>query len=488
MSIPGLRCMRHLRKHAQEEPAGIAVDAAAEPELLALVAQECAAIGVAMPAAVHLSLEHSVRVTRARGVRTLVIGAPLAVTVPEPVLRVAVSHAVLRDCSRLTRLLDPWRSAPRERLHLGCHPLLRPWRAFAQAAWNASPRRSGHAPCSPTWSARGGWALPGGRTPRLQLRVALFAYDYPAAQVAPCLEGGVPAAGARGMATAAGRSRGRRFIVAEPTRDLSEQPHPGRPLPTLGARLAAIEACAPTGSSLGCALSLHRPAGAVEEAVLRAADNAGGGALVEIAWERVAEAVWLPRMRAQVASWHDALEDCTLPDRRTLGQRADLPLQVLGEALAVALHRHGWELGWRADAVRRVVSDEHEPLVLQVAACLAAEGDDERAWERFVEGAQFAGRLLRPPGDDAPSRRGPRRHRRVAEADRAGQRPLRGTRAVRRRTFVALTIAGLLGGSVCATMLAVALAGTGDNLQPVDSIVGRRQDMPLLAWRSAACA
>lgn len=147
------------------------------------------------------------------------------------------------------------------------------------------------------------------------------------------------------------------FIVADLTRDLDEQPHADSPLPTIGARLALIEACAPTGGSLGGALSLHRPAGAVEEAALRASDRSASGVLVEIAWDRVAEAVWLPRMRGEVAPWHDALEGCTVADLRSLVQRDDVPLPVLGAALAVTLHEHGWELRMGPDAALRAASD-----------------------------------------------------------------------------------------------------------------------------------
>ena len=131
----------------------------------------------------------------------------------------------------------------------------------------------------------------------------------------------------------------------------------------------------------------------------------------------------------------------------------------------------------------RAVGDGHELLVLEVADCLAAERDDERAWERFVEDAELGGLLLRPPGHDAAEQ---------ASADGAiaawpmltvpASVPLRRTRAVRRRTLVALTIAGLLGGSVCATMLAVALAGTGESLQLFYSIVGPVATCLLVAW------
>ena len=83
---------------------------------------------------------------------------------------------------------------------------------------------------------------------------------------------------------------------------------------------------------------------AVEAALL--ARRASGTTLVPLAWERAAEAVWLPRMRTEAEAAGDLLAGTTAAAIAALplDELADEELGAVGAALAVALHEDGWTL------------------------------------------------------------------------------------------------------------------------------------------------
>ena len=324
--------------HAAPARAGVPIPHGAEPALVRLVAEGCDAVGVAAPAGVNVSLDHDVRVSG----RTIVIGAPLAVTLSGEALRAAVAHAALRS-----RRLDRW-------LDRRATTRIRPFVADAQRrrVLLADARCAGACGVD----AAAAWI-------RTRRREEAFA-GYWIENVEPVLAAGFRPPVLEGW---------RRFRSRE----------------------AATGAVA--GHADGECFAFQTAPGELEGAALRETYEADGRVLVELPWERVGESVWLPRLRAAAETHAGALADVTAADLRRLAtappEDDPPPLGVLRAALAVALADAGWQLDAEPGLPLRARNEDYS-LVMDVEELL--EDSDELEWERLLEDAGLEHLRLAP--------------------------------------------------------------------------------------------
>jgi hypothetical protein len=476
VAMPGLQTMRRFRTRAVTRPRGTRVDRDSEPALAELVADECRALGVDPPAQLRISLDHEVRMTRSRGARTLVVGAPLVFAVSAPVARAAVAHAVFRDRSVLCRLLDRWAPEVLECAYSWAFVPLAgiPWRVATRAIWSrVALAARAHVLLADAHCARRLGSGAAAEHVRVQTRGDAFTAFW-TGDVAPCLDAGFRPPVLAGWQRFRQEPAVAEHLSSEVAADLDPVSECDDPLPTVGARLAVIEGCAGTDAQAGGARFAPSTAvTAIEAAALRATDDVFGRMLVEIEWERVAEVVWAPRLRAEAARHRDDLAGHTVADLEHLAEHlatddpdgvagTALTLEGLGAALAVALVDDGWELVAEPGTGLRAVDEEHTLFVLEVPAFLSAGADDD--WEGVLADAQLGGLPLAPARDVAPAEvasGAPLWPTFTAPATLSLQR----TRALRRAAAGAMAIGGTLGIGLCAVMFVLAFAAPTGSAQ-----------------------
>lgn len=493
VAMPGMQAMRGFCARAVPRPQGARVDCESEPALVELVADECRALGVDPPTQVRISLDHAVCMTRSRGWRRLVVGAPLVFSGSAPVARAAVAHAVFRDRSVLCRLLDRW--APRV---LECAyswafiPLLgAPWRAATRAIWtHVATASRAHVLLADAHCARRLGADAAAAYLRVQARGDAFTAFW-TGDVAPCLDAGFRPPVLEGWQRFRQEPAVAEHLNTAVAHDLDLACERDDPLPTLGARLAVIEACAGTAAHPGVArFAPHTALTEIEGAALRATDDVLGRMLVELEWERVAEVVWLARLRADAARHRDALAGYTAADLADLAEQvatrdpdgvagAALTLEALGAALAVALAVDGWELLAGPGTGLRAVDGDHTLYVLELPAFLRDGADAD--WERVLIEAQLGDLPLAPEHDVPPSE--------VASVvppwptfTAPATLPLQRTRALRRATVIAIALGGTVGIALCAVMIALAFAAPTGGAQLFFAVTAPAASLALAWW------
>jgi hypothetical protein len=493
LAAPGLWTLRKVRRSAGERPAGIAVDGDAEPALWRLVAEESRALGVPAPAHVRISLEHRIRVTRTGGERTLVLGAPLAFAVSEDVLRVAVAHALLRDGSALARLLDGWAGDVLERAHAAGHlPVVGPrWQAVARGIWPhvAAASRARVVLADRQCAARLGAGAAADHV-RAQMRGDAFA-AYWSNDVSRCLDAGFRPPILAGWRAFRGRPGVAEAISTLVAGDLELRGHPGDPEPTVGARLRAIELHPGSARDVAADATTEpaTPPAALEAAAL--GNGPVDGALVELAWDRVGEAVWLPQLRTAAAPHRTALAGRTLADLPALARRAiaddlpagdePVPLGALGAALAVALADRGWRLALEPGGPLVAIAGEDEVSVLSVPDFLAepdAGVDGGEDWQRLLDDHDLRDAPLVAAvrtGSVAPPTSWPTRMV-------AATVSLPRTRRLRRLTAVTLAVMGGLGVALCVAMGVLAFSAPTDRARVFFALVTPPATAALLWW------
>lgn len=469
VAMPGLQSMRRFRTPAVTRPQGARVDCESEPALVLLVADECRALGVDPPAQLRISLDHAVCMTRSRGWRTLVVGAPLVFAGSAPVARAAVAHAVFRDRSLLCRLLDRWAPEVLECAYSWAFiPVVGvPWRAATRAIWShvATASRA-HVLLADAHCARRLGAGAAAEHLRVQARGDAFTAFW-TGDVAPCLDAGFRPPVLEGWQLFRQEPAVAEHLSTAVAADLDPACECDDPLPTIGARLDVIERCAEPAAHPGVArFAPHTAVTEIEAAALRATDDVFGRTLVELQWDRVAEVVWLVRLRVEAARHREALAGYTAADLACLAEQAaardpdgvadgGLTLQALGAALTVALVDDGWELMAGPGTGLRAIEEEHTIYALEIPAFLSDGADDE--WDRVLVDAQLGDLPLAPEHDVPPSEVAtiaPPWPTFTAPATLGLQR----TRGLRRATVIAIAIGGTLGIALCAVMVALAFA------------------------------
>jgi len=401
VTLPGLRGLACFWRRDGLDPDGAPISREAEAELLRLVGEACAAIGAATPARVHTSLDHGVWISGRGGDPTLVIGAPVVDTLPGEALRVAVAHAALR-ARQLDRSLDRWARCVVDTVAAwaGIPVAGAPWRWLARRIRPvvAEAQRSrvllADAHCARTFGAdaAAAWA-------RVGAREDAFA-AYWMQDVVPVLDAGFRPPVLDGWRQFLGREWVAETITTSLADDLHDVPAPDDPRPSLGMRLAAIEASsgAVAGGAGGERVALHTVPTELEAAALREMHRAEGRVLVELPWERVGGVVWLPRLHAAMKDHAKALAGLTPADLRRLASSSTaddaIPSGVLGAALAVALVEAGWQLDAGPGLPLCVRSEDHELLVMDVGEFLRDADDSE--WGRFLEAAGLERHALAP--------------------------------------------------------------------------------------------
>ena len=470
VALPGLQTLQWTRRAEREGPPGATVERAAEPVLWRLVEEECAALELAAPTELRISLDHEIWVERHAGGRTLVVGAPLAFAVSERVLRVAVTHALLRDANRMGRMLDGWARRVLDRAHSwAILPLSWPWRALTERIWPhvAAALRARVLVADADCARRLGAGAAAGFL-RAKARDDIFA-TYWQDEVAPCLEAGYRPPLLEGWTRFRQDPAVSEHVNTAIATGLDVAGVRQDPAPTHGERLAAIEAVAgAAGASAGSGPLVPRtPPAALEAAALRASGGSGGGVLVEVGWDRVAQAVWRPRLVTAAALHRHALEGQTLADlprlaaqaaRRPDAARGGLTLDALAAVLAVALADRGWQLVAQPPGPLRAVHDDHELLVLQIPRFLAG-GREHEEWERLMAETGLTGVPLAPAVDDAPTAPSPLEPQ-WPTLTVPSALELRRTPQVRRMTAAALAIAGPLGVVLCVVLGGLAVSAS----------------------------
>ena len=423
LTLPGWRALEALTERARDGAPGSPVDEAA---LGALVADVAAALGLKAPEAIHLTLGPDVEVVRFRGRRKLVASLPCMYGVPEGAARAALAHALLRDSSALSRLHDGRITATllRALAYSGLPVVGAPWRRVVSRllADGARARRlrtlEHDRECVRLYGAP---AV--AEHVRVTNRARAFG-SYWTGEVVPCLETGFHPPVFAGW---------QRFLrdpeVAERVNErltATSVGHPRDDEPPAGQRLTAIAA---GGSPESRAVVPSVPMRALERVALRAVDAGAARELVEIEWEQVISAVWLPSLRRTAAGLTAELEDATVADLEALSRSA--AGDELGAALAVALADAGWALVLEPGGALLAERDGFTLYPLFVPRNLAADGDGD-GWRRFVEDSGIAAVALAPPPE-------PRALSEIPTATSAAVLLLERTRT-RRRSAIALAV------------------------------------------------
>ena len=463
VALPGLDALRELRRRPRRAAAGARADRASGTRLADIIVSEFRALGLPPPASVHVAPEPQTRMLRdARG-GTLVLGAPLIFGRRERDVRVAVAHAALEDRSALGRLLRGPMVDVLGRVHFWSDiPIARPWRVAAEAAGRvmAAALRANVLLADADCARRFGREAAVAHARSTVQHDAFAAYWVQA--VAPCLDEGFHPPIIDGW---------RRFVRAP---SVAEQINmaltdaigtvaaaPGDPQPPVGARIAVIEA-GPDGDAApaGAIVTPQMPLSELELAALRASEAGRGRTPVALEWERVGEAVWLPRLRREVAPHREALSGLSLGNLRELARRSvaagaepwQPSLDVLGAALAVALADHGWTLRAPPGEGPHAVKEGHELFPFAVPYALAEDDDGE--WERLLDDLGLADLALdRSPSDAGTGAAAPWPTL-TAPATLALPR----SAAHRRNTKLVVTLVTVLGLPMCLGMLWVAVA------------------------------
>lgn len=365
-----------------------------------MVAEEAEAWGLVASGSIRLTATRDVAVVNG----TLSIGLfALAEQGPSQV-RVAIAEAILRDADAEASALRARREGfmTRALATAEAHPRsAAPWAWYARRArWltDAALRRRGLA-LDRQLAAHYGQAATATNV-RTIARAESFA-DYWLAFAVPTLNAGYHLPLVDGW---------KRWL-ASPSEadDLAESLHaldaagPWADAPSLSERLAVVAAAGrgvtPPAKELA-ALPDDGLTGA-EAALLTELEAERAAHLIPLAWEQLGEAVVVPQARARVlAAAGDLGTVADLPELCSEGSAEDpVPLDLLGDALLVALADDGWQIVVTPDGAWQAVSEQGTVWPYGVPYALAdAEGDEDEseAWRLFAEENLIADLPLTP--------------------------------------------------------------------------------------------
>jgi hypothetical protein len=219
--------------------------------------------------------------------------------------------------------------------------------------------------------------------------------------------------------------------------------------------LARVQELAPRDGAAGEPFEAELPLDGLERLALRE-----GGDLVEIGWDRVAEAVWLPRLLSRAEAARDVLAGRTVAELPDLAEEG-VPQDVLTAALTVSLSRAGWVVELEPSGRLTAHSESFvvHPLLVPVD-----ELDDDEDWDAMLEETGIAGLPLALPA--------------VAPADRLplhfepASLALPRTAGLRRGTVLLLAVVGPLGLALCSIFVGVALFNPSPPARLVFGVMG----------------
>jgi hypothetical protein len=380
------------RREAIGARAGISL--AREPDVARLVAGAAAAIGVAEPAVVRVTLGAEVAVAREQGADVLNIGACWLTAATRPELTVAVAHALALQRagtgSRRERALDAQLRRAGNLVADG-----RAWRVVwggyvRVGAWlrdraRARARRWPDLVCA---QAYGVGALDGFL--RAAFRQDLFT-AYWVGDVEPCLSDGFapPILG------------GWDGLLAEPW--FCDRVADDLAAAQLTRRSDAVASWAsPDVAADGRAIELSTPVDRLERDLLAATyPDAQPETLVDIDWHAVGSAVWLPRLRRHATRFGAAVMPVAVRDLGTAVGAAvadddELRVQTIAVLLALALVEAGWRLEVRVGSEIELHHEELSVLPISLCQALGAGTRDGADWRAFAEDAGIGDIVIGP--------------------------------------------------------------------------------------------
>jgi Zn-dependent protease with chaperone function len=422
------------------ETPGVRVTAGDQPALVALIEEESGALGMDPPDELYVNFEVNAAVTQAgRGRRVMIVGLPLLQFLSTRGARGVVAHELGHYAGGDTRL-GPWIYRTRETIGRTLHHLSdehgddswtdvairKPFEWYATAFLRITAtisRRQEYA--ADRFAVRRA-----GRDVYVESLRRLHAYapafdPYWQDEVVPALQVGRRPPVVGGYAT---------FIHSEPIEQAARE-HVERELhegetdrydshPALGDRLGALEglpAGEPDDSPPAAELITDEPA--LERDVLAFLFGPDAAELEPIAWDQVAESVYLDRARVLTAEFGYVLTGLTAgglaeaaADRDRLAgevQRHDrelgrddahsLVLHVLRDGLLVALADNGWTVS--AEPAQPVMCrrGEHELAPAAVVAELTERLSTSSAWADRARELGIAELSLEPRGTGEPA-------------------------------------------------------------------------------------
>jgi hypothetical protein len=393
----------HVRRRAALVAPVAGIDAAGEPDVLRVVARAAGAVGARVPDDVRVTLGVGVALHREQRRSVLTIGACWLAAGSREQVTVAVAHALALDRagagSHRARVLDlrllhatnlvghgRWRRIVWHGYVIGgCR--------LRDAADRMRLRWADRA-CA---QAFGLDALDGFL--RGAFRQAYFD-EYWSGDVEPCLvDGFAPPILAGWSAFVTQSWFGDRLADALAAAQLT-------------VRSNAVRECA-SGETQPAdgPLLVATPIRELERLLLTATYPDGDpGILVDVEWDAVAEAVWLPRLRNHLAgdgaaiTPFEARELVSAIAAAAAEEGGPVP-QTIGVALAVTLVDAGWTLEVRLGSELEVHRDEMSLLPLQLCQAAADGTLDGEAWLEFAEDAGIADLIVAPSDEThgAPS-------------------------------------------------------------------------------------
>jgi heat shock protein HtpX len=414
------------------EPHGVRVRAADQPRLLAVIEDEAKATGARAPDEVYATLEANASVMQAgRGRRVMFVGVPLLHILSERGMRGVIAHEFGHYAGGDTRL-GPWIYRTYEGVARTVDSLTDEeddW--WAQRAvrqpfiWygNAFMRITAAIKRRQEFAADALAAERAGRDAYVAALRRLHAY-------APAFDaywdhevGAVLMAGRRppvvsGFGTYVRSAAIERAAGEFLERQLEETTDRYDTHPSLGERIAALDAC-PPGEADGSpsATSLLRDPEALETDLLVALFGDEAAALPALAWDEVGREVYLERARALCSEHAEILGDATAAQLGELAQdlgrlagrlqqrvpelpaeaAPDLAATLLAEALLVALERAGWtvETALGEPLTARRGAERVDPYA--TVAELRADGPAAAGWRERATALGIAGLALCPP-------------------------------------------------------------------------------------------
>lgn len=392
--VAGALAIVHVRERRETTPARPGVPVPGEPDIARLVCAAAAAVGVAEPAVVRITLGSGVALARERGEPVLTIGACWLTASSRGELTVAVAHALALhragSGSRSARVLDGqlWRAG-----NLVADG--RMWRLLWGGYARVGIRLRGRAR-----ARRRRWAdLACARAFGLEsldayLRAAFRQERFDAyweGDVEPCLSDGFAPPILAGWDA----------VLAQPwfRESLADDLAAARlTLRSEAVRAWAAHAPAPAGQ----AIVLTTPVGRLERDLLAATyPDTQPGALVDIDWDAVGNAVWLPRLHRHAARLGGAIAPFAVRDLGAAIASAEpdadeSPERAIAALLAIALVEAGWALDVHGGGE---IELRHGELLLRpVSLCLAAASGalDGAGWLAFVDEAGIGDVVVGP--------------------------------------------------------------------------------------------
>jgi hypothetical protein len=392
--LAGAFAIVRVRGRAARIPAIAGVDGAVEPDVLQLVSHAAGAIGVGVPASVRVTLGLGVVLHREQRRSVLTIGACWLTAVSREQLTVAVAHALALDVagagSHRARVLDVRLQHASNLVGHGR------WRRIVWQGYVSGGQRlrDGAHATRLRWADRvcaqafGLEALDG--CLRAAFRQAYFE-EYWSGDVEPCLADGFAPPILAGWSALLMQAWFRdRLADALAVAQLT--------LRSEAVREWASRATQPADSPVLIATPVHE----LERRLLTATYPDGEpGVLVDLDWDAVATAVWLPRLRNHLAGYGATIapfEARNLANAISAAARDDRALvpQTIGVALAVALVDAGWTLEVQLGSQIEVHRDQMSLLPLQLCQAAAAGTLDDAAWLEFVQDAGIPDLIVAP--------------------------------------------------------------------------------------------